>query len=426
MSGYHRRLTWMSGAGFLSAELPCDMADLTNRAIPGKPVNQHPASSPVNSGDPDSDAGKSSITVTEPAREEVPVGAAPPGRSDLLTLKRCIVTILVLLVFGVFYLAQDILIPIVLALLLSLLLSPLVTSMERFVRFPRMLGSLITVMALVGAIFFAIASLAEPAQNWIAHAPQTMRTIQQRLSSLREPIRKAQEASKKIEEMTQSSAQKTMVSEQPGLLLTMAASTPRALGELASILLLVYFFLSSGNGFLRRLVEVAPGLHEKRLVVAIAREVQQEMSRYLVMVSLINAGLGLALAVALFFMGVPNPLLWGAVAALLNFAPYVGPACTILALALVGFTTFDTLGHALAVPGVFFAMASVEGQLITPTIIGRRLSLNPTVVFLWLLIWGWLWGIPGILLAGPLLACFRIVCQHVRVLNPVFTLIGDD
>ena len=139
----------------------------------------------------------------------------------------------------------------------------------------------------------------------------------------------------------------------------MATSMPRALGEIAGVLLLVYFFLSSGNGFLRRMVEVAPGLHEKRLVVSIAREVQQEMSRYLVMVSLINFALGVAVAITLALMGVPNPLLWGAVAMVLNFAPYVGPACVIFALALVGFSTFDTLGQALAVPGTFFLLAAV-------------------------------------------------------------------
>ena len=94
-------------------------------------------------------------------------------------------------------------------------------------------------------------------------------------------------------------------------------------------------------------------------------------------------------------------------------------------LAVVGFTTFNTLGHALAVPGAFLAIAFVEGQLITPTIIGRRLALDPTAVFVWLLVWGWLWGIPGVLLAGPMIACFRIVCQHVDALKSIGALIGD-
>lgn len=363
------------------------------------------------------------------------VGAADPQpvpepaatrRADLRTLKRSVLVLLILLGFGACYLAQEILIPVALALLLSLLLSPVVTLLERALRLPRFIGGLLTVVALVAVLVLALMSLAQPAQKWIAHAPDTLRTIEQRLHSLRAPILKAQEASKQIEEMTHPAATpKTVISTQRSLLVDMATSTPRALGEVVAVLLLVYFFLSSGNGFLRRMVEITPTLHKKRLVVSIARAVQQEMSRYLAMVSAINIGLGTATAIAMALLDVPNPLLWGAAVAVFNFAPYVGPACALLALTLVGFATFDTLGHALAVPGAFLLFATIEGQLVTPTIIGRRLALDPSAVFVWLLLWGWLWGIVGILLAGPLLVCFRIVCKHVPVLHAVGVLIGD-
>jgi len=123
----------------------------------------------------------------------------------------------------------------------------------------------------------------------------------------------------------------------------MATGTPRVLASIAAVLLLVYFFLSSGNGFLRRMVEIAPGLTEKKQVVSIARDVQDEMSRYLLMVTLINLAVGAVTAVTMALLGVPNPLLWGAVAGVLNFAPYVGPAMTGIGLLVVGFTTFDTI-----------------------------------------------------------------------------------
>jgi len=346
-------------------------------------------------------------------------------RSDLRTLKRGVLAILVLLTLGVCYLAQEVLIPLILALLVSLLLSPAVTFLQRLF-IPRVLGSILILIAVVGAFAWGVMRLAEPARDWIANAPATIQTLEQRFHSFREPIRQAQEASKKLENLTQSSAApQTVVAAQPSLLSSMATSTPHALGSIAAVLILVYFFLSSGNGFLRRMVEVAPRLREKKVVVAIARDVQEEMSRYLVMVSTINLVLGLLTAIAMKLLGVPNPMLWGAVAAVLNFAPYVGPATTGLALLVAGFTTFDSLGHAFAVPGVFFLLAFIEGQLITPVIIGRRLALDPTVVFVWLLIWGWLWGVVGILLAGPLLACFRIFCQHVEGLHTVYVLIGD-
>jgi predicted PurR-regulated permease PerM len=375
---------------------------------------------------------------TVPATDAGSAGKLPPvadqaakaegvtqRRSDIRTLKRGVLGILVLLVLAACWVAQEILVPLVLALLLSLLLSPVVTFLERAVRLPRVVGSLLTLAGVVLALLYGVMSLKEPAQQWIAAAPQTIETVEQRLRSFREPIRQAQEASKRIQELTQPSAPTTVVSAQPSLLSNMAMSTPRALGEIAVVLLLVLFFLSSGNGFLRRMVEIAPHMREKKMVVSIAREVQEEMSRYLVTVSLINLGLGTATAIVMALLGVPSPLLWGAVACLFNFAPYIGPLCTGLALALMGFMTFDTLGHALALPGAFFLLATIEGQLITPTVLGRRLFLDPTAVFVWLMLWGWLWGIVGILLAGPLLACFRILCEHIESLHSIGILIGD-
>jgi predicted PurR-regulated permease PerM len=383
---------------------------------------------------------KRSLVNTEPAVPVADAGSAgqlPPiaeseqaervaqSLSDIRTLKRAALGILILLVLAACWVAQEILVPLVLALLLSLLLSPVVTFLERLVRLPRVVGSLLTIAAVVLALLYGVMSLKEPAQQWIANAPQTIQMVEQRLRSFREPIRQAQEASKRIQELTQPSAPTTVVSAQPSLLSNMAMSTPRALGEIAVVLLLVFFFLSSGNGFLRRMVEIAPHLREKKKVVSIAREVQEEMSRYLLMVSVINFGLGTATAIVMALLGVPSPLLWGAVACLFNFAPYIGPLCTGLALGLMGFMTFDTLGHALALPGAFFLLATIEGQLITPTILGRRLFLDPTAVFVWLLLWGWLWGVVGILLAGPLLACFRILCQHIEALHAIGVLIGD-
>ena len=304
------------------------------------------------------------------------------------------------------------------------MLSPVVTLLQR-ARLPRAVGSILVLVVVVVALAGGVTLLSQPARDWIAKAPATIQTIQKRFQSFREPIRRAEEATKKLENLTQSAKQPTVVSTEPSLLTSMATGTPRVLASIAAVLLLVYFFLSSGNGFLRRMVEIAPGLTEKKRVVSIARDVQDAMSRYLLMVTLINLAVGALTAVTMALLSVPNPLLWGAVAGVLNFAPYVGPAMTGIGLLVVGFTTFDTLGHVVAVPGAFFAIAFVEGQLITPVIIGRRLALDPTVVFVWLLLWGWLWGIVGVLLAGPLLACFKIVCQHVDALKSAGVLIGD-
>jgi predicted PurR-regulated permease PerM len=339
-------------------------------------------------------------------------------------LTRSILVILVILCTCACYLAQDVLAPLVLGLLLALLLSPLVTLFER-VRIPRAVGSLVVVLLIVAGMGGSISGLMRPAQEWVANAPSSLKLIEQRLRDLRAPFTQAREATRKLEDMTQPPATKVVVATQPGVLDDIVAATPHALGKIAVVLLLVYFFLSSGDSFLRRLVEVSPDMHEKKVVVGIARGIQQEMSRYLVMVSLINLGLAVATAIAMALLGVPNALLWGALAGVLNFAPYVGPTLTIIVLTLVGLTTFPSVGHALALPGVFFLMAVVEGQLVTPVVIGRRLAINPVIVFVWLLLWGSLWGIVGILLAGPLLACFRILCQHLPSLQGISVLMGD-
>jgi predicted PurR-regulated permease PerM len=321
------------------------------------------------------------------------------------------------------YLAQDVLVPLVLGTLLSLLLSPVVTLVQRF-HVPRAVGSLLMVLLIVGGMAEAISKLASPAQIWIVNAPATFQSIEQRLRNLREPIQQAREASKRLENLTQSSPANPIFKEQPSMLSDVLAGTPHALGKIAVVLLLVYFFLSSGDMFLRRLVEILPGMSEKKVAVGIARGIQLEMSRYLITVSMINLGVALATALAMALLGVPNAVLWGVLAGVLNFAPYVGPTVTLITLTLVGLATFPLLGHALVVPGIFFAIALVEGQLISPIVIGRRLAINPVIVFVWLLLWGALWGIIGVLLAGPLLACFRILCQHLPSLQAISVLMG--
>ena len=344
--------------------------------------------------------------------------------TDLRTIKRAVLGILLFVVLGICSLAQQLIIPLTLALLLSLLLSPAVTLLQR-AHLPRALSSMLVLVSVITALAGGVTLLAQPAGDWVAKAPAAIQSIQQRFRSLREPFRRAEVTTKTLENLTQSTEKATVVSTPLNLLSRVATGTPRVLAAVMAVLLLVYFFLSSGNGFLRRMVEVVPGMTEKKVVVSIARDVQAEMSRYLVMVSIINLAVGAVTAASMALLSVPDPFLWGVVAGVLNFAPYVGPTMTIIGLTVVGFTTFDTLGHALAVPGAFLAIAFVEGQLITPTIIGRRLALDPTAVFVWLLVWGWLWGIPGVLLAGPMIACFRIVCQHVDALKSIGALIGD-
>lgn len=352
-----------------------------------------------------------------------------PVAVRLATISRTLVVLTTLAVLAACYVGRDILAPVLFALLMSLLFSPLVTLIEK-TRAPRMLASGFTVLLVIGLIVGGIAAVAQPARDWLGMAPNVMQSLAQTLRELKKPVQQAEKATESLQNLTQTNPpnppQPVVIKDQGSLVSGILSSTPRVLETIAAVILLLFFFLSSGDNFLRRLVEIAPGLTEKRIVVSIARDIEREMSRYLLTITLINFGLGLATALAMFALQLPNALLWGAMVFVLNFAPYVGAAVSACVLAVVGFTTFDTnLAHAIAVPGTFLALAFVEGQLVTPTVLGHRLALNPVVVFVWLMLWGWLWGIVGVLLAGPMLACFRIICQHTQALRPVYVLIGE-
>ena len=273
--------------------------------------------------------------------------------TDLRTIKRAVLGILLFVVLGICSLAQQLIIPLTLALLLSLLLSPAVTLLQR-AHLPRALSSMLVLVSVITALAGGVTLLAQPAGDWVAKAPAAIQSIQQRFRSLREPFRRAEVTTKTLENLTQSTEKATVVSTPLNLLSRVATGTPRVLAAVMAVLLLVYFFLSSGNGFLRRMVEVVPGMTEKKVVVSIARDVQAEMSRYLVMVSVINLAVGAVTAASMALLSVPDPILWGVVAGVLNFVPYVGPTMTSIGLIVVGFTTFNTLGHALAVPGEFW------------------------------------------------------------------------
>ena len=360
----------------------------------------------------------------------LPTVSRPPKNAAvrLATIARALVILATLGILAVCYLARDVLTPVLLALLLSLLFAPVVTAMERL-HMPRMLGSGLTVLVLVALVVGAMVLLAQPAKDWIGKVPTLVQTMSHTVQEIKKPVQQAQKATESLTDLSPTGAaakpQPVVVKDQGSLLDDVLSSTPHALEAIAAVVLLLFFFLSSGDNFLRRLVEIAPGLTEKRIVVSIARDIEREMSRYLFTITLINLGLGCATAMVLMLLQTPNAVLWGAMVFLLNFAPYVGASISLAVLTLVGFTTFNSTGHALAVPGLFLLLAFTEGQLVTPTILGRRLAVNPVVVFVWLLLWGWLWGIIGVLLAGPMLACFRIICQHTQALRPVYVLIGE-
>lgn len=205
---------------------------------------------------------------------------------------------------------------------------------------------------------------------------------------------------------------------------TLVTQTQSFLTSLVVVIALVYFLLASGDLFLRKLVKVLPNFTEKKRAVEIFRRVEDDISHYLLTATLINAGLGTVTALALYLLGMPNVMLGGVMVALLNFIPYLGAVVNFIILAVVAILTFDDLSHALLVPSVFLILTTLEGQFITPTILGRSLTLSPVVIFIGLIFWMWMWGIAGAILAVPILAVIEIFCDSFEFLAPIGEFLG--
>jgi len=314
-------------------------------------------------------------------------------------------------------LTKSLLIPLVLAAFLGLALNPIVASGARR-GLPRWLSASVLMLALIGSLAFGVSKVAQPAMGWIQGAPTTMKELLPKFRSVTAPFEMANRATQNLvngpsargHAATPSSA----ASFSPWDVLSTA---PTVLAAVLTVTLLVFFFLVFGDTLLRRLVEIVPDFQAKRHAVLIVRSIQTEVSRYILTTSLINLSLGLFTAGMLWWLKMPDPLLWGTVAMLANYIPYVGAISTTTILMMVGLVHFDQLGAALLPALCFIGFTIVEGNLITPMVLGRRMRVSPIAILLWLLIWGWLWGIPGALLAVPMLTSVKLIAERIRGWN---------
>jgi predicted PurR-regulated permease PerM len=311
-------------------------------------------------------------------------------------------------------LTKALLIPLVLAAFLGLALNPIVAFGTRL-RLPRWLTASVLMIGLIVGISTGATLLAQPAIGWFHGAPTAIRSFVPKLRSFTKPLEAANRATQTL--VTGSS--RRIATNQPAPMSVSAwdvvSTAPKVLAAVLSVLLLVFFFLVYGDSMLRRLVEITPSFAYKRHAVTIVRGIQTEVSRYLLTALLINASLGAITAGMLWLYKVPDPLLWGAVAMFANFIPYVGAIVTTTLLAVVCMLYANDASLEVFLPVLTFAgITAVEGNLITPLIQGASMRLSPIAILLWLLVWGWLWGIPGALLAVPMLTCTKLITERVR------------
>jgi len=310
------------------------------------------------------------------------------------------------------YFARILLLPIVLTLLISFVLRPIVRTLQRW-HIPEALGALIIVGALAGGLVWAVYALSGPASAWLQTAPQMFRHLEQRAHVLKETMQDVRQATDQVHKLTTVGEPAPVVSVQTADFATLlVAGTWNAVAGVGVVLILTYGLLATGDMWWRKFLTVLPTFREKQRMIAMARAIEDCISTYLLTVSLINAGLGVAVGVSMALLGMPNPMLWGVMAAVLNFVPYLGAATGIAIVGMVSLMSFPDLGPALLPPATYLALATVEGQVLTPLIHSVRFTLNPVAVLLALFFWGWLWGVPGALLAVPLLVTLRIVCEY--------------
>lgn len=381
-----------------------------------------------------SDGDQSVVTTGEPAKE-LHVEVDTPALSDLAEfLKRteagvpvAIMGLFLMAAVGFIFFARPFLMPVVLALLLNFLLKPVVRFLNRL-KIPETIGALIVILGFFGLLGLGVSRLAQPAGDWIAKAPETMRLAEKKIRHLMAPAAKISKAAEKMEDMTKTDGSDTTTKvevKQPHLATDVLSFTRSFLAGALETVVLLYFLLAAGDLFMQKLVKVLPTLHDKKKAVEIADELQQNISTYLFTITIINIALGVLVGLATMFLKLPNPILWGFLAGLLNFIPYFGPITGVVILTAAGLVTFDSVGEALVPPIIYLTLHAIESNFITPMVLGRRLTLNPVMIFISLIFWTWIWGIPGALLSIPMLMMIKILCDHFKPLAPIGEFLGD-
>jgi predicted PurR-regulated permease PerM len=364
----------------------------------------------------------------DPLAATLPPEAAPAvsARAPKTTCGQILLVVLGTIAF--LHFARPVVLPLVLACMVGMTLKPVVRWLSGW-RIPAALSAAVVLGLLVTAVGVGFFQLGRPALAWMNEAPQRMTELRQRVQQIFPRIALVNETAVAVnnlgatEEEKRDSESKTPVvevkdSRGTGLVIDWTGTLLVGIGE---TLVLAYLLLASGDLFLQKFVRLMPTLRGKKRAVEINREIQHNISGYLFSVSLINVGLGVAASAGLLFAGVPNAVMWGLLVAVLNFVPYFGPVAGVILLAAVGLLSFDTVWGRLFPPGWFLLLHLLEANFITPVLLGRRLTLHPVVIFVSLMFWTWLWGVPGALLATPILVSVKVVCDHL----PALAFVGE-
>ena len=316
--------------------------------------------------------------------------------------------------------ARPVIFPVVLAVFLNLLLSPAV----RYLKWYRISNSVSAFLILIFFMLsfgFVINNLIEPASNWIQRTPQTLALVESKIGFMKKSMQEISKVTEKISKATDLTSLKKekVVVQESNFIGSALFFAGVSVSEIIISIILTFFLLSNGDRFLTKSVELMPRLSDKKKVVEIARSIEQSISIYLLSVTMINIILGLAITLLMWTLGVPNAPLWGMMACILNFIPYLGSIIGLVIISIVSIVTFDNTFQIILPPLLYASIDWAEGSILTPSVIGARLDLNPPVMLFWVLFWGWLWGPWGAVLAVPMLTAIKIFCDKIEALKPL-------
>ena len=361
--------------------------------------------------------------MTTPAPSATPDGAvdAPPAPPQRPRASSALVVLAALAVGYTLWAAQEVILPVLLAVFFAMIGNPVVRGLHRLY-LPRFLAALLVLLAGLAGAGALGWQLAAPATDWVQEAPRQMRQLGRELRELTEPVHEANRVAENIAraagggDVTRLEVVRTHADD-PYAFFNKA---PKAVAWLLAVVLLTFFFMVFGEDLQRRAIALLPTRQRQKLTVGIMQSIEHEISRYVFTITVINAVVGLLFAATLHWalgVALPESLLWGTIVALLNFAPYVGPAIGMALMLVMGFVTWNEVGPSLLPAGFYLLLHTVEGQVVTPLVLGRRMRLSPLVLILALTLFGWLWGIVGLLLAVPLLVCVKLVLARIEGLE---------
>ena len=361
-----------------------------------------------------------SSTRERVSRARVSLGAHPMTEG-------AIIAILVILSVAALRLASALLVPVAISLLLSVLFATPVRWMNK-IGMPAAAGAAIVVFGAVALIGAGAAGLARPAADWLHDAPSRLPDIEAKIRTLLRPINAIERTAQQVQQAaTPAAAEPTqqVTVRAPGLMTRVSGSTGNAIAAILTVLFLTYFFSASEPMFAQKIAGIIPESFTQGRVLHVLTEIQRQTSHYLWITTLISLGVGCATWAVLAIVHLPNAALWGAVAALLNFIPYVGTVVSTVLIGAAALLTFDGVEKTVIVLIAYSAIHVISGYIVTPIWLGRRLPLNQVALFLGLVFWTWVWGAAGAILAVPLTVMAKVVCDHVPRLRPMAVLLDN-